>query len=1265
MKFRRYIKFFFGRNGYLLLLAALLVTFSFIIDNYWGGASLSGVQKAIQKDIQQKQKDFISFYKDTGLLHQLINKQYSEAALQKFSDKKYFVFIYISDTALEHIPVFWSTQIVQPDDAIITSNDSNYVSLLSNGWYVIDKKTISANDSSVYKIISLIPVKWDYYIQNKYLQNSFVAVDNIENRYEVSKQPDNIAIRGIDEHVLFYLHKTNANTIPHDNPVSLWLRIFAALLVLLYIHVVANFYVAKKGLWLGFAFLFLCILALRVLSYYFPIPINFRQLEMFDPAIYGSNMVLRSLGDLFINSILFAWIVLFLRYHWHDSDFKFTPKTKTQKNLLVIGISVFMIIITIVCGHIIRSLVADSQISFDVINFFTLNIYTVAGFIVLCCIAIGYFFLIQILLHLVRCCIDEHQYILYIALAIIGLVTLTFTLNTPNISFDLALIIWLLLFVFLMNYNYLSLLASKIVSSRFIFWVFFFCISITAVIISQNRVKELNERKHFAENLSNKTDPAGERMMNIMLTDFRNDFLSEIFPRFKDAGENKFLKDSLINENFSGYLNKYDTKIYTFDAQQNPLYNEDSSTYNTLNAVLETQAKPTAYTGLFYYDVSYDRFNYISKKQVTDTAGRLQGFTFILSRPKKYKSDALYPELFSKGTANSIESSSMYSFAVYNKNHLSNSYNNYPFPTVISNVSLANNEFITKSNDGYDELWYNAGDDKIIVIAKTDSFFMESITLFAYLFFSFLVITGLFNLFNVLIRGRFNLKKTRPLLQFTIRNQVHGTIILISIFSFVVIGIATILFFINRYHSNNREKLSRTIHIMENEVRNSLDTFSFYDEKLKVYDFLPNEKLEYTINKLAEIHAADVNLYDVSGNLKVSSLPLPYNTGMVSTKMDPVAFYHLSKLKDVQFFQEQKIGKLKYLSNYVPVRDETGKEYAYLNIPYFESQSRLEDEISNFLVTIINLNAFIFLMAGIIALFITNRITRSFFIITNKMKEINIGKINEEIIWNRKDEIGELVNEYNKMVKKLDISAAMLARSEREGAWREMARQVAHEIKNPLTPMKLNLQYLQMAIDTNSPNVKDISVYVAKILVEQIDHLSQIATDFAQFANIGRTKNQVFNLNDSIKHVSSLYSVNDKLHIALSPHKEKIMIRADKTQINRLLTNLIQNAIQSVPENRNSEIEIATRNSDGKVILSVKDNGTGIPEHMTNKIFTPNFTTKTSGTGLGLAMCKGIVEKLDGRIWFETKESEYTIFFVELPVIESDTQNKPEKIKNA
>jgi nitrogen fixation/metabolism regulation signal transduction histidine kinase len=435
---------------------------------------------------------------------------------------------------------------------------------------------------------------------------------------------------------------------------------------------------------------------------------------------------------------------------------------------------------------------------------------------------------------------------------------------------------------------------------------------------------------------------------------------------------------------------------------------------------------------------------------------------------------------------------------------------------------------------------------------------------------------------------------------------------------------------------------------MQNEVRTSLDTFTVFEEK-KDYKLIADEELKRTVNKISEVHTADINLYDLDGNLQVSSLSLPYNKGIVSKKMDPNAFFHLKKLKDVQFFEEQKIGSLSYLNNYVPVRNETGREFAYLNIPYFESQSKLEEEISNFLVTIINLNAFIFIIAGIIALFITNRVTRSFSLISNKMKKVNLGKINEMITWKRKDEIGDLVNEYNKMVKKLDASAEMLARSEREGAWREMARQVAHEIKNPLTPMKLNLQHLQNAINSNAPNVKDISIYVSKILVEQIDHLSQIAGDFAQFANIGQSKNQVFNLTDSLRQVITLFSSNEKINITMESHRDTIMVHADKTQINRLFTNLVQNAIQSVPEEINPEIKIATSGREGKVLIAIKDNGKGISADMISKIFTPNFTTKSSGTGLGLAMCKGIVEKSNGSIWFETIEGESTTFFVQLP----------------
>ncbi len=1243
---------FFSRNTFLLITAAWLFTIAFIINNYWSGTSTPfAVEKEIQKNINKTQKKINDFYKDSSLLRSIASQAYIEQQLDLQVEKKYFTFFYRVD-GFDNLPVFWNTQVIEPDSSILNAPDGIQFRKLLNGWYVINKKSFRNTAGSLYKIICLIPVKWNYYIENKYLNNSFIAVDNIEKAYDISLAPTQYVIKDENGTPLFYLSQLNKDSLRHDNIFAMWLRILATVLILFFIHKLSNYYVKRKGFWFGLLILTGFVLLLRIISYYLPVPLNFQQLELFKPSIYAANFILRSLGDLLLNSLLFIWVVLFIRYHFRYDLSQIKFKSKFNEYCVVIFISISMILITIIIGYIIRSLVADSQISFDVINFFTLNIYSVIGFIVLSCVATGYFFLIQILLQPLNIFIGQRPYLVYLFIAIAGLIILTLEPHSVYLAFNLCLLFWLLVFIYLLNFKFLLLQSYNLVSSRFIFWLFFFSVSITIVIVLQNRTKELEERKHFAENLANKADPSGPVIMNIILTDFRNDYLSDIFYRFKNAQQNKFLKDSLVNENFSGYLNKYDTKIYTFNAAELPLSNEDSTTFNSLNAIIQTQGKPTGIPDLFYYDISYDRFNYISKKVITDTSGNKQGYFFIVSKPKKYKSDALYPELFSKGNINSIESSPVYAFAVYNNNQLSTSYNDYPFTTNIENNTFAYNEFRTVKRNGYEELWYKANANKVIVIARQDRFFIESITLFAYLFCSFLLVTIFFNLVNYLLIERKESRGAKFFWQFTIRNQVHGTIILISIFSFVVIGVTTILFFIDRYHSNNREKLSRTIHVMENELRSAIDTLSLKQYSLQDLGKASTGRLEETINKVSNIHAADINLYDLNGDLRISSLPLPYDKGIVSEKMDPIAYYHLSKLKDVQFFQEQQIGSLKYLSNYLPVRDQSGKEYAYLNIPYFESQNKLQDEISNFLVTIINLNAFIFLVAGIIALFITNRITRSFSVISDKMKRINLETGNEEIVWNRQDEIGALVDEYNTMVKKLDVSAGLLAKSEREGAWREMARQVAHEIKNPLTPMKLNLQYLQMAIDNNSPDVKNISLYVAGILLEQIEHLSQIASDFAQFANIGNTKNQLFDVNQVLENVITLYSTNDEIHINADLYQYEILIEADKTQVNRLFTNLLQNAVQSVPEYRKVILEIKSDLVENKALISIQDNGNGIPASMHNKIFTPNFTTKTSGTGLGLAMCKGIVEKLNGKTWFETKEGEWTCFFVEIPVAE-------------
>lgn len=237
------------------------------------------------------------------------------------------------------------------------------------------------------------------------------------------------------------------------------------------------------------------------------------------------------------------------------------------------------------------------------------------------------------------------------------------------------------------------------------------------------------------------------------------------------------------------------------------------------------------------------------------------------------------------------------------------------------------------------------------------------------------------------------------------------------------------------------------------------------------------------------------------------------------------------------------------------------------------------------------------------------------------------------------------------MVRKLEVSAVRLAKSEREGAWREMARQVAHEIKNPLTPMKLSIQYLQRAIAGDSPNVKELSRKVAGTLVEQIEHLSNIASDFSAFARIGEPNNEEFLLNEVLYSLTSLYQGHEDCEVTYVQPTHDFYVFADKTQMNRLFTNLLLNAIQAIPDDRKGQIVVRLQmTSDSHVIVSVSDNGEGISTEIQSRIFVPNFTTKSSGTGLGLAMCKNIAEQARGEIWFETKLNEGTTFYVKLPL---------------
>lgn len=1236
---------YFKKNGYLLLIAVLLFGASFIIDHFRSGtANVNTIENKFTSYLHKAQRDFESVNSNKELINAIYDAKLSVAGIETLNQKNYFIFFYNLNTIDSSKLAQWNTQTILPPASILTNSEKVGFALLSNGYYVWFKQFNSRGFA-----IGLVPIKWNYIVTNEYLRNDFAIGENLASQYNLVPGGNVKDINGAN---LFGLQEIKAAQVAQNNGYSILLKLAATLLGFIFIYFLA-IYLLQSGFRPThvFVFLFVFLFLLRWLSYFLPIPFNLRQFYLFDPVIYGSGPALKSLGDLLINVLLALGYILFVRIQMQKFSFDFYIKNKLIRWVVLVFYIFALLAATYISSLIIRSLIADSSISFDVINFFSLNIYSLIGFVILGSIGIIYFIVSQIIWFNIKANFKLPLFFLYVIICSIGLLTLTTGWVTMQAGFEVWLLAWLLIFVFIFDYNKVNLIASKFIVSKLIFWIFFFSVSIALIIISENNKKELRERKHFAEVLAHKSDPTNESLLSSMLIDFNPNFLFNHFKELSDPKKSLAFRDSLINNNFSGYTNKYDTRVLVFDEKENPLYNRFPVEYNQLNTIYNTQARPTGISYLYYYDQAYDKFSYISKRTIYNLADSIMGYVFVLVTPKSSEGQTLYPELFSRGKNNALEKASEYAFAIYSNGLIINRHNDYGFSTKVEPKALEGTIFLSKEKNNYNELWYNAGNGKIVVIVKENKFLIESITLFSYLFCSFLILAAFFWGINTLLRSRFNFKRLSIYLQLSIRNQIHGTVIFFSILSFVVIGIATILFFINKYESNNREKLSATIQIMEKEIKQGMKGGWLLGDSLMIAHATNDNAVENMIQKISEIHAVDINIYNKEGNLKVSSLALPYLKGIVSTKMDPIAYYHLSNEKSVQFFQKEKIGHLNFLSNYAPVMDSSGNNYAFLNIPYFTSQSKLKQEISNFLITIINLNAFIFLIAGMVAFFITNRITNSFSVIAEKMKNLNIGQHNQTIDWKRNDEIGKLVAEYNKMVFKLEESAQALAKSEREGAWQEMARQVAHEIKNPLTPMKLSMQFLQRAIHNKASNIEQLTNDMTKTLIEQIDHLSNIASQFSQFANIESNHKEKVDLSKELLQIKNLYSGHDNINFIWEVPAHPVYIFADSTQVNRLFNNLIQNALQAVPEEKIANIKIKLELNNEQVKVYIEDNGEGIPDALQEKIFTPNFTTKTSGTGLGLAMCKRIVEKSNGKIHFKTSYQTGTVFIVELPLI--------------
>lgn len=476
----------------------------------------------------------------------------------------------------------------------------------------------------------------------------------------------------------------------------------------------------------------------------------------------------------------------------------------------------------------------------------------------------------------------------------------------------------------------------------------------------------------------------------------------------------------------------------------------------------------------------------------------------------------------------------------------------------------------------------------------------------------------------------------------SLRNRIYISLILVVVISFLIIGAVTIWY----THIENERYHNQRLTRKEKAITAALNYF-LEDKEEDIYA-LYTRSFHEKIVELADIHGLEVNLYDMEGKWIASSNFDYFDQGILpeilSDQLMQTIFDH-----NGHFVKDEFVGGEDLLTAFTFLRGINEEPIALVSVPYFTSNEIQKEETTELLTTLGHIYFLLMIGALAVAFFLSNYITRSLQSVTLKIRSLSLTEANEEIAWDKNDEIGELIDEYNKKVRELKSSAELLAKSEREGAWREMARQVAHEIKNPLTPMKLSVQQLERSWKDGKEDFDGRLERFHQTMTQQIDTLSDIATEFSNFAQLNKSHPEKLDLTEHLKNCIKLFD-GDQIKISWLNTPENVHVLMDKTHLNRIFTNLITNAIEAIPEEREGELKIDFQQTREAISILLMDNGTGIEAEKLERIFEPNFTTKSTGTGLGLAMVKGMLDAAKGSISVKSEVGKGSTFIVSLPI---------------
>lgn len=1202
--------------------------------------------REIERNIQAKEKIVYDFLADSSQVTTLKQLSYAvddiEEVIANFVDKHN---IYVH-TYVNHNLEVWTTDKYVPQTNAGIREGTSVIKADNVGWFASIKYT-----EGTFSVLFLIPIKSDYQKTNDFLQNTFAPDIITSNNLTIADYRDQ-PVYNVVSSDRSYLFSVKLLDQQHDTFFSkleliMWLMAGFSTLV---ISNLLCIWISKQGYtWLSILLFAAFLLGVRYIDLELGWLSSHFYMGIFDPRYFASSFFFPHLGAFLLNMLCLAWFVGYVYALREQLTLPLWTRSKYGQVLVVVVCGVLTFLAANVLSSLFSSLVSNSDINFDLTNMLGLTVYSWLGIFALWLGMVTLLFVVDTMVTIAFRVMPDVRTLVFIqSIGILGFFIIRLSLDLVTLSF--------FCFSALVYLRTWYLTKGKRGASAVFVATLLLLGGIAATkhaVFQQEKRRE--EQKFMLLKLVAREDIDAEALFSELEHDIVDDPFLISYLRDPSEAAGQVLEEHLGRTYLSGYLSKYEFSASFYDNDLVPVGNSSASRLvDFRDRVISGAIKVSENLNFYRGNTSFGNFEYFAQLPISDEVEQV-GILLISLTNQSFNQRRSYPDILTDGRVDRQQSDllAQYSYGFYQDGRLVSQHGKYIYPITDERYPGELRRLSEAGRDaGFGHMAYRPNERSLVVLSKPQQDGWIIVASLSFLFLVFLILTMVAYAIRWIIvtlnNNGFSLRNLKWSISISQNRILYSTriqmfMVVAVVLTLMTAGVITYFGISRQFKLQQQNTSLRYV----NDVASGLEMRIFSD----IGQDGTMDTGEY-FNAIAESMTADINLFNSSGELIYSTQPKIFDLKLLSRYMDAKAFVQLSKYERSEYISDRRIGKLQYYSVYAPIRNEHYDAIGFLSLPNYGAQKEFDENIGMLLNTLINIYALVILILGLFAVFVANKIAKPLLLVQRSLAKTTIGKQNEPIFWKRNDEIGSLIKEYNLMIVALEENANRLVRSERESAWREMAKQVAHEIKNPLTPLKLGIQHLERSWKEEDPRFDEKFKRFTTSFIEQIESLSHIASEFSNFAKMPDTKLEKVDVREVLQHAVAVYQSNASTAITLKSqlNGDEILVKGDRDQLLRSFNNLIKNAVEAGANKRKSKIDLTVYQVEGdQVVVSIRDNGEGIPHDVREKLFQPNFTTKSSGTGLGLAFVKQAIEGMGGTISYETVVGKGTTFYLSIP----------------